>query len=1233
MKAFWVFCAVLACIFEVDAQPAVYLKSSGPAGFTITRVTNATPVVVGTAAPHGLNPGDTVVIWGVCGTTAANGLRQVNAVPDATHFSISDLGGTAVAGNGPWCSGADGSSWPAGPQGGGKVSAFSLTDQPRGFLDGSSGAVTRKLALGTSNGLVSFTVSGNVATVTTSYPHGVSVGDEVAVWNTQSALLNRSGAPYTVKAVTDTSFSFDTSSVGSGDYTTNNACGPSGDANCVRISQLAYAGNPWWDEVTNRITGGYTGSTAYKLKQDGGNYTADYSFTAYWAAAALQFFVDQANTQMLAACKYGINNIEKLNGVSWTGWDGVAGGGNNNFNDFASYTMRPLGLVYSIARDYLTPAEKQTFLDKMYNDWDDPAAAVCNSTMATRQVLASGAAQAGGANTITLSASDTAPGNYYVNNVIEVTVSGSKYYGLVSAYDANTRTATMAGNWSAVPNSGTPYAIYATIVVSSRTGNSSATVTGYNTTFTTAFAVGDAVAGMNTWNSQVQSSQSVVTAIASDTSMTVFNAASITASTTVPSIMWIEKQWKNGDCGLVWLQKHWQGFMGAQPSMYPAGGGNLAGWTLGGVTYPAWGSNNGGTEMMAHMYLGLALADDEPRAIKDLAMAQQQWFDYQLRYQLNYRTGFVQSGSYYGYVRVLRETPDAAWAIAKSVPSFPSMDLGGPWINNSALMKMYSALPEYRYDAGSGWNVAWPVRWGAQTGANQVSPSSGVSGGFVSDPGMYFNPTAASSRYLKNWIAARGLWAANAGIQTDAFSSLIRLDPRYPSADYTQQPTQYLFQATSQPTCAALTGWPCPSSFRGDAMISRTGWSNQSDTHVLFEARTFWTDHDLPEAGSLRVYKAGYLLSSDTSPHGAGVESYDPTKIDNLIEFGGTRNLNGGVSTGIPASATIIRWASGNHGSWNTAYGDAGSRYAYAAADLSGMYTTAYNRVQRHVVHFKESGTEEVIVQFDDVDASNAPTQIRDQVHYAQNGETNDGLTEGQTTCPGPNGCAGLDADRIVLSQEDGATHSHSTVTANFGIVSRFFSPGTIHLQDDGSDYTGAAHHTHRVSICGGPSCGSVVDHMEALIVHKIATLGDVNLTAKGLNPDNNWTGVQTADKVALFARGGVLRLMASFQTDQAGSSQYLLAGLQDGLRYRVYRPDLGNDVTQQAVPAEDNSLYFEGTAGNYMVFPAGLSNLILGSAAVPKMQAGAAYRYDFKIPGDPASYSGVSAPEGCRTA
>ncbi len=83
-------------------------------------------------------------------------------------------------------------------------------------------------------------------------------------------------------------------------------------------------------------------------------------------------------------------------------------------------------------------------------------------------------------------------------------------------------------------------------------------------------------------------------------------------------------------------------------------------------------------------------------------------------------------------------------------------------------------------------------------------------------------------------------------------------------------------------------------------------------------------------------------------------------------------------------------------------------------SDLSEVYSTTYNWVNRHIVHFKKPATEEIILQFDDVDAANSPTQSRTKVFYPQNGESGyyNGYQEGTTTCPGTNGCNGLDTRR-----------------------------------------------------------------------------------------------------------------------------------------------------------------------------------------------------------------------------
>jgi len=1214
----------------LQAQTTVHLRAGPPAGFQIVGATDGAPIVIQTSSAHGLNQGDVVSISGVCASdglynlSSANGIRKVKSVPDATHFSITDLNGKDIAGNGAWCTGANSAAGlPGGAQFGGKLTGFPLAPGPRGWLDGTNGDKTRQLALGTQNGLTNLLVSGNVATVTTSYNHGVQVGDHVTVWNTASPALNHGGNDYSVIAATAQTFQFPTNGVGDGDYTRNTACGPGaapdgtvhGTDNCVRISQLAVSTNPYWTRMmaytASRLTGG-----SYRHWADGGTSGSGSADAERYAEFALAFLVDQANQSYLTALLYGLNRVERLGGVNFMANEAVPNGGNRDSGgDFASYVFVDMAIAYSTGSPYLTPAQRTTFLDKMYNDLGD--ATPCTKTYPIQTILATATAQAGSRTGITLAASDPQASGYYVNNVIVAIAGTSQTIGLVTAYDGWSKIATVVSWSNGAPSAGSPYAIYATI---SRDGNR---ITGHNTSFTSSVSAGDMVYGENTWATMTpENSGSYVTSVNSDTSLTVINGPFVTADGT-PSVFWQGKQWQAGDCGLRRLQKYWPGYLGSQPISYPPQGAFMTGNGVYGIYY---GANNWYTWAQGHILFDLAVADDDPRAVPDLAQVQTAFFDYLLRVSLNYTTGFSQSGDSYQWDRTTYDGPAGTWAISHSVVGYPSLDTTGPMMSAMSLVKIYDSMPDTPYVSSTGGHTQYLAHWGDSTGAGWLLPNNQQSVDYwAMDHGMAFNPTAASSQYLKSFITAKNLnnYVGSLAIAETA----LKIDPRINPSDYTVQPRQYLFSATSHATCAKLTGWPCPATFRADAFISRTGWSSPTDTFLFFQARNYFGDHDLAQPGQIQLYKAGFLLATDSLPPGIGRANNGGnlsfSTAGSTIEFNGGDTFKRGETYNEVSAANIIRWASANHGSWDEAYGDQNSNYVYALADFTGAYQTAYRRVQRHLVHFKKPGTEEIIVQFDDVDASNYPTQIRSQIHYPQNGEkvasTPNGsciYDEGTTTCPGPNGCAGLDMDRLILEQEDGGSSNGDPPRA-YNLVTRVLSPGTIFVRDDGSAFPGAQGHTHRVSICAGSNCDSAADTLEAIIVHKVATQPDTNLNARLLTDDWKWTGVQTQDKVALFARSGNTPMTATIRTDHPGTAQYLIAGLQGGLVYRVYRvgaprppgsgamsrePVPGHDMVRQRVADGDNTLYFEGPAGEYLVFPEKMSGLIVGNGPEPRL-------------------------------
>src|SRR5262249_5716042 len=158
------------------------------------------------------------------------------------------------------------------------------------------------------------------------------------------------------------------------------------------------------------------------------------------------------------------------------------------------------------------------------------------------------------------------------------------------------RTATISGTWSP-PARNTPYKIFATMTVANATRGATTTVQGYNTHFRADIQVGDAIIGANSpWSASTEPEfiESYVTAVNSDTSVTVINSGGITASTYIPSAVWIAHQWQPGDCGVRWLSNHWSGALGVLPSLYPMGGGNDTGLHTGAfpATQPGLGSNN-----------------------------------------------------------------------------------------------------------------------------------------------------------------------------------------------------------------------------------------------------------------------------------------------------------------------------------------------------------------------------------------------------------------------------------------------------------------------------------------------------------------------------------------------------------------------------------------------------------------------------------------------------------------
>ena len=1221
----------------------IYLASSGPPAAQVTSVSAGAPGVVNTATAHGITVGQVVYVGGVCGSdgavtgqSAANGIRKVYSVPTTTSFGIASLAGvpitTTASVNCDPVSGSPGVAWVA------LITPYTLGSQPLGFLDGANGTQMRKLALTTLNGLTSLTVnSSHVAHAVTSYNHGISNGDNLAVWNSGNSTLNNGGgygcgqpsctvSAYQAQNVAATTFDFAVpSSVPAGTYSgVNNNCGPAATPNgtigntqdCLVVSQLAYVGSPFWDGInyyTNYEVNIQSGN-AYKYVMDsGGTMAPDGSQTdpLYLGnIASYRFLVDRSNVQMQSILHYYFTGFYKTFGASWWTLEGPAGGVNAGGNGGGAINATSaVAWIYMVEAPYESSAQVTATNNMLYNDLWDPSTTACTKsnndlTSGHNKILNTGTATAGGGTSITLASSASLSDGYYVNNIIGLTstgtvsgAGGNQSLGLVTGYAGATRVATVASWSNGNPSNGSTYAVYATVTISSTTGKSAATITGYNTTFQSdSLASGDAIFGLNTW-SQGDSepeyyAMSFVTASpSSQTSAAVANSAYVTTSST-PQIYWFQHVFNpSTDCSMHWDTNHWGAVSGAQPLLYPPSGGFLT-LTNGA---PGQGVNVGALLASWNEALDLSAAGySEPRAVTDLAERESYSFNYDIQHYMDYVTGTAHSGGFYTWQNIMPWNALETAVLSQSVPTFPSLDQTGPWQQTTSLGKIFSILPDYQWDPSYGIRTARTVPFGSQTSPRY--PIDYVLGGpWTMDGAFAWAPNSSNAKYLADWLKTSqtknlwGFWGSNSAALG---WELLQNDPRIVPSDFTAQPRQYLFRATSAAACASLTGWPCPTLLRGDTVVSRTAWSRYNDTqtagpsatYLQYMSRTYYYEHDVPQNGALYLYRAGELLGPDNWPIGqAQGPTTDQTSQGMMLQVGpdnstvvGAQYVQGGYSP-------IIRWSSANHGSWASAYGDQNSNYMCATSDLSGVYSTPSNYILRTVCDSKQSGGDQFILQWDTVSLTSAISGgIATHWHYPQiTGSTATAYTPGNTTF----------SSGTVTELESGTADAYGDPTPNFGLVSKFLSPGTITVRDDGTNYSGnsglcsGAACTHRVSVCAGSSCGSSVSVFESLAIHKVAqSLTDTSLTCTTQTPDANWFVAQCTGALSSMvfagARGGMsYSTMAGFTSTHSGTAQYLISGLAAG-SYTVTvggTPVSGSPFT---VASGDNSIEFVSAAG-----------------------------------------------------
>ncbi|MCC6538340.1 MAG: hypothetical protein IT162_12360 [Bryobacterales bacterium] len=336
------------------AQPTLYLRSGAPPLVELATCTNATPVVCTSKAPHGLAPGDAVVISNAVGNTAVNGSHKVLATASPTVFSLASLEtGAPVSGNGAWSTG--GGPLAAGPSRklAGKAQPFTVGDHPRLLLDGPGGQFTRRLRCGVDNGcLRSITVEGGVATATlTGGGHGLQPGSRVGIWGAPAAA--KLNGTQTVSETAAESFRFPApEGAPDGVY----------EQRLLAVSEYAFAGNPAWEAMMRSVT-----LFAESYRQLNANPTME-----KFAMAALLWYTDREATWLLEIARWGVQHAENSFYGSGVCLQNQAFCGGRTGTDYIRFNSFNAALTYSLlaSAGELTQEDRDLFAEKMLNDID-----------------------------------------------------------------------------------------------------------------------------------------------------------------------------------------------------------------------------------------------------------------------------------------------------------------------------------------------------------------------------------------------------------------------------------------------------------------------------------------------------------------------------------------------------------------------------------------------------------------------------------------------------------------------------------------------------------------------------------------------------------------------------------------------------------------------------------------------------------------------------------------------
>jgi hypothetical protein len=1067
-------------------------------------------------------------------------------------------------------------------------------------------------------------------------------------------------------AVNCTGFTFRTSNpADNGNYTSNRTCAGNGGTSreCVVVSLWGISANTallgtgpnrgayFW---VNAAKHWGTSPPGYACVWDGGAFPCDTAmWTAVGSAAQLQY-LDRKNTALINGLIYYFTHTFRANGPGWSNSENPAEAGNSTLLGFPDQTTIGMEWV-QLAMPLLSPAQKSEYLDSVLGDvWYANSSTPCNKTRSLTHPqpseTISGIARGGDPTSITLAASDTGTscssvGTGYCGMAVYTYQPNSagrgdhQTWGYIVNYDAATKKATIQtpamANWFPwnAPAAGWFYMLMPTatwdqdVKIGARgNGGHKGTLTAYGSHFTRAVPLGVQAGSASPWRSgdafafpnvflniTVDPDAEVyITKVIDDTHAAVMMSDYTVLSNTVPQPLYWLTGWLPGDCGCFWHLSHtisWAGGLSYPPTtiLYQNS------------TEPQTVDNKLPTDMTSRLGALLSMAASDSRA----AYEAEYWWnflnDWSIPFGIAASGGQLTFSSRYNW-QVDRN--DKVWADVyyKFGNGFQNkLDVSGAWTRNTLYFKVYDILPD---------------KFGGQL---SKYPTSSDSAGAIqgdSDPDYYwdawsmYNPNTALAAQLRNFLETNGLYW-----QPDrAQSGVGSIDPRIPSnTTYTTLSHQRALLKDSKAACQAYSGWTCWPDFQDKivfSLASQSGgaaaWSDRSATMAAFNAvATPENAYQQGAAASLGIAKVGAFLGCDAN--GIMQTPLIPTVNCDMPLLSSAPGMENRQTPLTPeyVAPQMDRWAS--FGNSDPEAGDPDNKVVAARIDERRSYTARFPAALRYMTHFKKPGLQEVIFDREYINTTGAKAgSITTHRHFRQvPGVTpREGVyyKEGSTTCPGAGGCANLNGNgRVVLVQQSGEPADANGPARAWNMTAGVLlpygaNPSSVQMTFDGHTYPGAAGFTERVTVCGG-TCGGNATVLNYAWVYEIQPQPGTSFVLTSLNAGSNWMVGQTANQVAAFSADATkLQTSLSVTTTFSGTAQHMIHDLAPG----TYTVAVNGSTVLRAVNvvADDNTLYFEATAGSLTV-TRGCS--ITTTSAVPAGTVG-------------VSYSGTLTTAGCTS-